>query len=198
MTNMLKHAIIRAATSYSIIIRLQWKDLNLSAENEGYYMHIRQTLTEDLDTVMRIYDQARQYMRENHNPNQWINGYPTTEMVQEDILTKSSYVCTEGEEIVGVFRFTLGEDPTYKHIYQGSWLNEEPYGVVHRIASASHKKGVATFCLEWCLVNCGNIRIDTHRDNHIMQRLLAKNDYRYCGIIYLEDGSERLAYQKCF
>lgn len=161
-------------------------------------MQIRKTVREDLNEVMKIYADARQYMRENGNPNQWINGYPTMEMVLGDISDQSSYVCIESDGIVGVFRFTLGTDPTYIRIYEGNWLKEGPYGVIHRIASASHKKGVASFCLEWCLASCGNIRIDTHRDNYIMQNLLVKNGYTRCGIIYLEDGAERLAYQKCF
>ena len=160
-------------------------------------MQIRKTTIDDLEQVLKIYSEARQYMKENGNPNQWVNGYPPTDMIMGDIADQSSYVCIDSDEIVGVFRFTQGIDPPYIHIYQGSWLNEEPYGVVHRIASASHKKGVASFCLEWCLEKCGNIRIDTHRDNYIMQNLLDKNGYTRCGTIYLEDGAERIAYQKC-
>lgn len=41
-----------------------------------------------------------------------------------------------------------------------------------------------------------SIRIDTHQDNKSMQRLILKNNFEYCGIIYVEDGSERLAYEK--
>ncbi len=159
-------------------------------------MKIRQTVIEDLNQVMQIYADARNFMRENGNPNQWINGYPTAAMIMEDIQDKSSYVCIDNKDIVGVFRFTLGADPTYLHIFEGSWLNDAPYGVVHRIASASHKKGVASYCLNWCFELCKNIRIDTHRDNYIMQNLLNKNGYQKCGIIYLADGAERLAYQK--
>jgi hypothetical protein len=160
-------------------------------------MEIRNTVLSDLSHVMEIYDKARQYMRDNGNHNQWINGYPSMELVTGDINDKSSYVCLEDDLIVGVFRFTLGIDPTYIKIYEGEWMNEEPYGVVHRIATASHKKGVASYCLTWCLEQCSNIKIDTHEDNGIMQNLLLKNGYSYCGIIYLEDGAKRLAFQKC-
>lgn len=159
-------------------------------------MEIRNTVLSDLSHVMEIYDKARQYMRDNGNQNQWINGYPSIELVTGDINDKSSYVCLEDDQIVGVFRFTLGIDPTYIKIYEGEWIKEEPYGVVHRIASASHKKGVASYCLNWCLEQCSNIKIDTHEDNVIMQNLLLKNGYSYCGIIYLEDGAKRLAFQK--
>ena len=159
-------------------------------------MDIRPTRLEDLKSVMKIYAEARQFMGENGNPTQWVNGYPTLEMVTGDIDDKSSYVCVEDEEVLGVFRFTIGIDPTYLQIYEGCWLDDALYGVVHRIASASRKKGVASYCLTWCLEQCGNIRIDTHRDNYIMQSLLLKNGYTRCGIIYLENGDERIAFQK--
>ncbi len=159
-------------------------------------MKIRPTMREDLEAVMKLYADARKFMGENGNPTQWVNGYPTLEMVSGDIQEESSYVCVEDDVILGVFRFTIGIDPTYIHIYEGSWLNEEPYGVVHRIASSGQKKGVASYCLNWCLEQWGNIRIDTHRDNYIMQNLLLKNGYSRCGIIYLENGDERIAFQK--
>jgi hypothetical protein len=159
-------------------------------------MEIRKTVRADLDEVMEIYNKAGTFMKENGNPNQWVNGYPHVELIMEDIEENCSYVCIDHSQIVGVFRFTLGIDPTYINIYEGSWLNEEPYGVVHRIASLSHKKGVASYCLSWCFEQCQNVRIDTHQDNYIMQNLLTKNGYTRCGIIYLEDGAERIAFQK--
>ncbi len=159
-------------------------------------MEIRNTTIEDVNVVMEIYNQARQYMRQHGNQDQWVNGYPNIELIQEDIREHNSYVCIDENQIVGVFRFTLGIDPTYIKIYEGQWLNEEPYGVVHRIASASHMRGVASFCLDWCFEQCNNIRIDTHRDNRVMHNLLMKNGYAKCGIIYLQDGAERLAYHK--
>lgn len=159
-------------------------------------MEIRNTILEDLDAVLDIYDKAKQYMRENGNLNQWVNGYPSRELVTTDINKGISYVCIDNNEIVATFCYIPGIDPTYIHIYEGSWLNDEPYSVIHRIASISHQKGVATYCLDWCFKQCNNLRIDTHRDNIIMQKLVLKNGFQYCGIIYLADGDERLAYQK--
>ena len=75
-------------------------------------------------------------------------------------------------------------------------MNSCPYAVVHRVPTAPDTKGIATFCLNWALEQCGNIRIDTHRDNIVMQHLLDKNGFKYCGIVYVEDGTERIAYQK--
>jgi hypothetical protein len=159
-------------------------------------MEIRHTTLEDLETVMCIYDNARLFMRKNGNPHQWVNGYPGIDLIRNDILNGNHYVCTDKGRIVGVFTFMQEIEPTYVQIYNGTWMNDEPYGVVHRIASSNTIKGVASYCLDWCLNKCKNLRIDTHRDNVVMQSLLSKNNFIHCGIIYLEDGSERLAYQK--
>ncbi len=96
-----------------------------------------------------------------------------------------------------MFFYKFGDDPTYKTVYEGKWLNAEPYGVIHRIAVKSHRRGVASFCFSWCVSKGKNIKIDTHRDNIPMQKSLAKNGFSYCGIIHLENGDERLAYQIC-
>ncbi len=159
-------------------------------------MEIRHTLPGDLDTVMAIYEHARQYMRQHGNQNQWINGYPSRDLIAEDIKEKRSYVCVDEGQVVGVFCFTIGIDSTYVEIYEGDWLDNEPYGVVHRIATASHRNGVASYCLSWCYGQHPNIRIDTHEDNTVMQKLLLKNGYLRCGIIYLENGAPRVAFQK--
>jgi RimJ/RimL family protein N-acetyltransferase len=81
-------------------------------------------------------------------------------------------------------------------ITDGAWVNDKPYGVIHRIASAGYRKGIASFCMAHCFRLCGNLKIDTHKDNHPMQNALAKNGFVRCGIIYLQNGDERIAFQK--
>ena len=39
-----------------------------------------------------------------------------------------------------------------------------------------------------------HIRIDTHEDNKIMQRAIARQGFSRCGIIHLANGSPRIAY----
>ena len=67
---------------------------------------------------------------------------------------------------------------------------------IHRIASTPESHGVFRRIIEYALSVSGNLRIDTHRDNRIMRRLIEKAGFSYCGVIVLADGSERLAYQK--
>lgn len=159
-------------------------------------MIIRKAETPDLPSVLDIYQNARDYMKANGNPNQWRDTYPTRNIVEEDIDRRRLYVCEEGEKIVGVFCFFVGREPTYDKIEDGTWLNDLAYGVIHRIAVVTHQRGVASQCFDYALQKCGNLRIDTHRDNMPMQKSLVKNGFAYCGIIHLENGDERLAYQK--
>ena len=159
-------------------------------------MEIRKTRAAEIDAVMDIYAQARKFMAEHDNPNQWKTHKPLREHIERDIAEGYHYVCTEDDEIIGVFRFSKGIDPTYVKIYDGQWLDDSEYAVVHSIASSGKVKGTGSFCLEWAYNQHNNIRIDTHRDNYVMQNLLKKLGYKYCGIIYLADGDERLAFQK--
>ena len=160
------------------------------------HMNIRQATLEDLPIILTIYDNARVYMRTQGNATQWSGGYPQEEILREDIAQERLYVCMEADEILAVFFYAHGDDPTYLKIYEGNWLNDLPYGVLHRIAVNSRGRGVAEFCYNYCLSRCKNLKIDTHRDNFPMQKSLTKNGFSYCGIIYLESGDERLAYQK--
>lgn len=172
-------------------------------------MKIRIAELRDLPRMLEIYAAARQFMRETGNPNQWKDSYPTEDVVKKGILERKAYVCVaEGPEdgkedalvvqgeILGTFYFAVEEDPTYHKIYEGSWLNEEPYGVVHRVASSGRGKGFAKACFDWAGERCTNLRIDTHRENRVMQHVLEKNGFERCGIIYLANGEERLAYHR--
>ena len=158
-------------------------------------MNIRLATPADLDTIMRIYDEARLFMREQGNLKQWSNGYPQRELLQKDILNQNCYVCVLDDQIVCVFCYFTEPDPTYNIIVDGAWPNNEPYGTIHRIATICHRKGVANACYDFALEKCQNLRIDTHRDNIPMQRSLAKYGFLYCGTIFLADGSPRIAFQ---
>ena len=52
------------------------------------------------------------------------------------------------------------------------------------------------FCFNECFKMFPSLKIDTHKDNIPMQKVLLRNGFKFCGIIHLENGDERLAYQK--
>ena len=159
-------------------------------------MQIRNTLPEELGQVMEIYASAREFMRASGNPNQWGDGYPSRELIESAIADKLSYVVEENGEILGCFFFKLGVDPTYLKIYDGEWLDNQEYGVIHRIAVKYHGRGIIARVFDYCFGISKSIRIDTHRDNIPMQRALEKNGFSRRGIIHLLNGDERIAYQR--
>ncbi len=156
---------------------------------------IRKTTINDLKYIVIIYDEAKKFMRKTGNPNQWNSNYPQKELLINDIESEKSYVvCDENQIPHAVFYFSLGEDPTYKIIKNGKWLNENPYGVIHRIASDGILHGVLKECVNYCKTFSNNLRIDTHHDNKVMQNALEKLGFSKCGIINLLNGEERIAY----
>lgn len=157
---------------------------------------IRNTNLSDLSEINEIYAYARQFMKESGNPTQWGDNRPSPSAIEKDIRTQNSYVVLENDKIIGVFSFINGHDETYDVIEEGAWLNDEPYGVIHKIAGAPNAHGILADALEFAGTQVTNLRIDTHKNNTVMQHLLSKAGFQYCGIIYTDDGTKRLAYQK--
>ena len=189
-------------------------------------MEIRRAIPEDLPRLMELYDSARAFMRSRGNMIQWVGGYPSRELVAAGIEAGEQWVCVvddldsdgrtdcrsvdnapdrrqNGYIAVATFWFAVGPEPTYDEIWDGpGWLEgdapfaEAPYGVVHRLASDGSVRGVGAFCLEWCLARCGNIRVDTHACNAVMQNILRTLGYTRRGVIRIADGTPRDAFQK--
>ena len=162
----------------------------------------RKTKHEDIEEVMKIYDDARQFMRENGNPDQWEGGHPKKSMIIEDIEIGRNYVCEYDGKLAAVFMFETKPDESYINIHEGSWKNDEQYGVIHRIAVSKdmHGKGIARACFDFCKNECisqgiKNLKIDTHKDNIPMQKALLKYGFSYCGIVYIYGVLKRMAYQ---
>ena len=160
--------------------------------------NFRRARVEDLPRILELIECGRQKMRAAGNNEQWTNGQPSQEVIEEDIRLGESYVMTENGKVVVTFAFKPGPDVTYAKIYEGKWLDDvKPYYVVHRLASAPGVRGVLKDVLNFCFSHTDNIRIDTHRQNVVMRHTLEKYGFRYCGIIYLLDGAERFAFQSC-
>jgi hypothetical protein len=168
-----------------------------------FQLEIRRATGDDLPRLMELYDAARAFMRRSGNHVQWVGGYPSREMVAAGIAAGEQWVCLSGGHIAATFWFAVGPEPTYAEITDGpGWLECDapfetaPYGVVHRLASDGSVSGVGAECLEWCFAQCGNIRVDTHACNTVMQNLLTRLGYTRRGVIRIADGTPRDAFQK--
>ena len=157
---------------------------------------IRRAAVQDITAIMPVLEAAKGIMRASGNKDQWKDGYPTREIILSDIANGHGFVVEDGGIIVAYFAFIPAPEPTYSYIEGGSWLEDTlPYHVIHRIGSTPDSHGVFNAIMDWCREQDPNLRIDTHRDNHIMQHCILSYGFRYCGIIYLANGDERLAYQ---
>ena len=160
-------------------------------------VEIRKSTLTDIPTLLHLAEEAKKTMRQSGNLTQWSDGYPSDEVFRNDIGKGVSYVIEENGVAVGTFAFVPGPDPTYAKIFDGQWADDtQPYYVIHRIASLPESHGTMAALLDFCFSRTRNIRIDTHRDNAIMRHLLKMHGFSYCGIIYLLNGDERLAFQK--
>ena len=165
-------------------------------------MDFRKAVKSDINRIMDIIKQAQDYFREK-GIDQWQNNYPNYEVIRNDIEKGYGYVLLKEGKIIGTVAVSFDGEKTYDKIYDGKWISNLDYAVIHRLAIDSNYKGqgLASVIInnieKICLTrNIHSIRIDTHEDNKSMQRLIDKNGFKYCGIIYLADGSKRLAYEK--
>ena len=157
---------------------------------------IRRATYDDVPVLMDVFRKARGIMRSSGNMNQWNDGYPSEEVVRKDIDNGHCVVLCEDGKVVATMAFIPGPDPTYAEIYDGGWLSDAPYHVIHRIAVAEPGHNAAKVLLDWGFGQAGSIRIDTHKDNVIMQHVLSKYGFTHCGMILLANGDPREAYQK--
>ena len=159
---------------------------------------IRHATVDDFGRIMEVLGAAKQVMRNAGNANQWIGGYPDEQAILRDMEQGGAMVVEDEGMVVAYFAFMPSPEPTYAAIYEGSWLDDTlPYHVVHRMGAVPEAKGIFASAMDYCFAHDPNIRVDTHRDNRIRQHLFTKHGFKYCGIIYLMNGDERLAYQKC-
>lgn len=162
-------------------------------------MILRKTKLNDINRVMEIINQAKAYFK-NNNINQWQEGYPNAESIEKDIFNEEAYVLEDDEKILGTCMITIHGEPTYD-IIDGKWLTDEDYICVHRIAIDNQYKGtgLASIILDYAVdmyPNFHSVRMDTHQDNLSMQSFLTKYGFVYCGMIKLQSGALRRAYEK--
>lgn len=165
-------------------------------------MEFRKSVKSDINKIMEIIRQAQEYFK-SQGINQWQNNYPNTEVINNDIDKGESYVLLKDDNIVATTVVSFNKEKTYEVITEGQWLTNGKYGVIHRIAVEKNYKGlgisheIIKYAEKLCVNNgVHSLKVDTHEENIPMQNLLKKNNFKYCGIIYLEDGAKRVAFEK--
>lgn len=160
-------------------------------------MEIRLAELSDLVDILKVKEVALEYLKKTNNEFQWINGYPSEELLKEDILSHSLYVITLDNVVHAFFYFANIIDPTYINLYEGNWIDNSSYYVIHRISSDGTIKNVFKIALDFALKFTNHIRIDTKSTNLTMLHLLNKHGFIKCGKIFIdqETDNERIAFE---
>ena len=162
-------------------------------------MLLRKAKMDEAKTSYQCIEDARAY----HNSMgfvQWHPGYPTLATIEDDIKASIGYVFEEGNEIYGYCCIIIGDEPAYR-VIDGEWKTNRPYAVVHRMAFSQNVRGKGlsknafTLIKNFCIENgIESIRADTQDENKVMQHILVREGFEYCGLIRF-DGGPKLAYE---
>lgn len=147
----------------------------------------RKAVPEDMDEIMLIVRQARNYLRK-HRVDQWQGEYPAEANFLPDINAGRCFVMTYGGSIAGFFCLGEEPEPDYDGITDGRWHGQGKYCTLHRAAVAAEFRGTGMSqklmeTLEWHSRGLGarSVRTDTHRKNKAMQQLLRASGFVYRG-----------------
>jgi GNAT superfamily N-acetyltransferase len=153
-----------------------------------------------MEAIWKILQQAIQ-RRKADGSDQWQNGYPNPEVIQNDIEKGIGFVLTDGGKVIAYSAVIINDEPAYAAI-TGKWLTNDDFIVVHRVAISEDYlgKGLAQkmfkFIEDYALSkDIYSIKVDTNFDNAAMLRIVEKLGYTYCGEVYFS-GSPRKAFEK--
>ena len=156
---------------------------------------IRPADTNDVDTILAMYDHSRGLMRADGNMEQW-TGYPTRDDVLADLQREVSYVMLQENRAVGTFALVPGIEPTYAYIDHGRWIDTDtPYVTMHRLAKSAEGRGIARLAFRMAKEESNHLRVDTHASNRAMRHLLESDGFVECGVVYMDDGAPRVAFE---
>ena len=160
----------------------------------------RKALLSEKTTIWNIIKHAIDRRKEDGS-QQWQDGYPNLEVIENDIENDEGFVLTDGNTIIGYCAVIINNEPEYKKII-GKWMTTEDFVVVHRIAITKSYLGrslsqimlkyIESFALNNSIFS---VKVDTNFDNFAMLKIFEKMDYTYCGEVYFR-GSPRKAFEK--
>ena len=149
----------------------------------------------DKKELRRIFDSAKAFMDMTGNPDQWPKGSPYDDEIADEIEKRRMHILYDEDGAYGAFIMFDTPDPTYAVVYDGQWKNDGPYRTIHRVASDHTRRGVFGEIMEYASGYAEHIRMDTYKDNAVMQHVLENHGFERRGIIHLLNGSPRIAYE---
>ena len=138
--------------------------------------------------------------------DQWQDGYPEPELIQEDINLGRGWVFDDEGKVASYAVLLAGKEPVYDAL-DGKWLTAgDNYLTIHRMAIDDDwcGKGLSVQMIDFAAELARkqgllSVRADTHRGNLAMRGLLEKCGFSYCGeVVYEVTAGDpiRVAYEK--
>ena len=161
--------------------------------NNGY--RLRPAAMDEIPVIWEIILQAKAQMY-REGKHQWDENYPTVPILEHDVRKGWGYVLVPSEndsDIIAYGAVVFDGEPAYNGLWDGQWLSEQPYVVLHRLAVADRwkRQGMAVRYSR----GIRSFKVDTNYDNFYMQRVFSSLGFTYCGRIRYDAG-ERMAYEK--
>ena len=167
-------------------------------------MFYRKATMDDLDKVMEDVEFSRELLRLQGN-GQWQDGYPNKNDFINDINNGRLFVIPafdNPDNIAEVCALTYREED-YHHLYEGKWLTDLPYMVMHRVAINKNyqgqgygKKLFELFIKQAEIEGYHSLRIDTHEGNDVMRHIISLFGFIYCGKAILTPDKDRMVFEK--
>lgn len=147
----------------------------------------------DANSIQEVLEDAKELFRKDGS-DQWqdLDNYPNIETTKTDISKGQMYVFEEDNQILGCIVLSKEVEKAYDVIYNGSWLLNDKYYVIHRLSvrKNSYKKGIAKDLINYVTLltkedGVHSIKVDTKKENIRMLTLLKKLGFKEVGIIHL-------------
>lgn len=162
-------------------------------------VELRNALLSEAQACYQCIEDARAYHK-TMGFVQWHPNYPTPQTIVDDIHRHLGYVFVADDEVIGYCCIIIGDEPAYHNI-DGAWKTDRPYAVIHRMAfnQKARGKGLSKVAFAQIKNLCRSkgiraIRVDTQDENKVMQHILGREGFQYCGLIEF-DGGPKLAYE---
>jgi GNAT superfamily N-acetyltransferase len=162
-------------------------------------MELRLAQRQEAAICYQCIEDARAYHR-SLGFIQWHPDYPTQQTILDDIAQGIGYAFTDDTGVIGYCCIVIGDEPAY-HEIDGAWKTDRPYAVVHRMAFNRRARGSGLsheafqHIEDYCLMHrIDAIRLDTQEENKVMQHILGREGFEYCGMVQF-DGGPKLAYE---
>lgn len=163
----------------------------------------RKAEEKDLDQIMKVIRDAQATLKAD-GVDQWQDGFPSRDLILEDMSVRSAFVILVDEIVSGFFVLAFGIEPDYVNPVRGAFKSDEPYAAIHRTAISKDckGKGLSHFMFQSAFeeikkAGVNYARIDTHHDNKRMRHIIAREGFEETSVIVLSsNGDERVAAEK--